>query len=830
MHLKDSLMPRYAELVYYGFWFAPERLMLQSLIDQSQEHVEGTVRLKLYKGNVIVTGRKSPKSLYSDALVTFEDDRGAYDQQDAAGFIRLNALRLRTLAVRVHTDGTVVSVTYHPLAGGGWMSLYRDVTEQRRDINQLRDKARALKEQNLRLDAALDSMPYGFSIWDDQYRMVMFNRRYAEIYGMPIGKLRVGMTLREVCEVTIAAGNHPGATVDGLFEAYRDRLSATAADGVSREYDKEIKGRAIKTTYVNRPGLGSVVTHEDITEDRARLEVLRDREAAVEQQRLRLESAVNTMAHGLCMFDRHMRLVICNSQYARLYGLPPELLTPGTPLKVLLEHRVESGVFPAGERETYVAKRMALAQTGEPNEHVVQMSNGRYLRVTHQPMSDGGWVATQEDITESIRQVRDLEDREAALQHEKLRLEAAVNNMTQGLCMFDADRRLVICNVNYAAIYGLPPELMRPGTPLADILAWRYEHGIHPAGSRQTYFDRRIEFIERGKSAVDVVELQDGRVISVIHQPMSDGGWVATHQDITEQRNAETRIRYLARHDSLTDLPNRLMFREIMEAAESRLRRGEVLALLAIDLDHFKTVNDTLGHGVGDAVLTKVAARLRESCRESDTVARLGGDEFAVLTGTLASPADAATLANRIVTRAAEPLEVDGHNIVIGASVGIAVAPGDGSDSETLLKNADLALYRAKHDGRGAYHFFEKGMDANLQERRALELALRQALARNEFRLVFQPLFNLKESSICGLEALLRWYHPERGTIPPSEFVPIAEDAGLIVPIGEWVLREACRAAAAWPDDIHVAVNLSTVQFRNRKLYDHVKAALDAPG
>jgi diguanylate cyclase (GGDEF)-like protein len=272
------------------------------------------------------------------------------------------------------------------------------------------------------------------------------------------------------------------------------------------------------------------------------------------------------------------------------------------------------------------------------------------------------------------------------------------------------------------------------------------------------------------------------------------------------------------------------MFREIMEAAESRLRRGEILALLAIDLDHFKTVNDTLGHGVGDSVLTKVAARLRESCREVDTVARLGGDEFAVLTGTLASPADAATLANRIVTRAAEPLEVDGHNIVIGASVGIAVAPGDGSDSETLLKNADLALYRAKHDGRGAYHFFEKGMDANLQERRALELALRQALARNEFRLVFQPLFNLKESRICGLEALLRWYHPERGTIGPSEFVPIAEDAGLIVPIGEWVLREACRAAAAWPDDIHVAVNLSTVQFRNRKLYDHVKAALDVSG
>ena len=597
---------------------------------------------------------------------------------------------------RVHADGRIISVTYHALAVGSWLALYRDVTEQRRDARQLKDTARALEQQNVRLDAALDSMPYGFSVWDADCRMVLFNRRYAEIYDMPLAELRIGMTLREVCEVTVAAGNHPGATVDELYAAYRERLRETTAGGGVRSYEKDIKGRTIKTTYAPRTGLGCVITHEDITEDRAKLDALREREATVQQQ--------------------------------------------------------------------------------------------------------------------------------------KIRLEAAVNNMSHGLCMFDADQRLVICNDKYATIYGLPSELMRPGTRLEDILSWRYEHGVHPAGSRQTYFDRRLDMIQQKKPAVDIVELQDGRVISVIHHPMADGGWVSTHQDITEERRTEARIRHLARHDALTDLPNRLMFREITEGIEARIRRGEVLAVLSIDLDHFKTVNDTLGHGVGDTVLTLVGERLRDSCREVDTVARLGGDEFAILTGILAHPHDAATLADRIVRHAAEPFEVDGHTIVIGASVGIAVAPGDGTDAETLLKNSDLALYRAKRDGRGAYHFFEKGMDANLQERRTLEMALRQAIVRREFRLVFQPLFNLKEGRICGLEALIRWHHPDRGTIPPAEFIPIAEEAGLIVPIGDWVLNEACRAAVSWPDDIHIAVNLSTVQFRNRNLLQHVKAALDASG
>ncbi len=539
------------------------------------------------------------------------------------------------------------------------------------------------------LDAALETMPYGFSIWDEEHRLVLWNARYAQIYTMPAESIYAGMSLLEICELTVGSGNHPGITPAALHASYSERLRENRDPAKIGRYDKAIRGRSIRSSYQRIPNLGWVVTHADVTEVR---------------------------------------------------------------------------------------------------------------------------------------------ERERELERQKIRLEAAVNNMSQGLCMFDADRRLVICNRNYATLYGLPPDLVKSGTSVEQILAYRVEHGIHPVGEKDAYFESRLARVNGGERAVDTVELQDGRIISILHHPMADGGWVATHQDVTEQHRIEEHIRHLARHDTLTDLPNRLMFRETMEAAEERIRRREIVAILAVDLDHFKAVNDTLGHGTGDALLRQVSERLRQACREGDIIARLGGDEFAVLSGPLQHAGDAAVIADRIVKQMAVPFDVDQHSVVIGASVGIAVAPVDGMTAEALLKNADLALYRAKTDGRGAYHFFEKGMDAVLQERRSMELGLRQALARNEFRLVFQPLLNLAEQRISALEALLRWDNPERGSIPPAEFIPIAEETGLIVSIGEWVLREACAAATRWPQTVRVAINLSTVQFRNRDLYRQVASVLESTG
>jgi diguanylate cyclase (GGDEF)-like protein/PAS domain S-box-containing protein len=301
--------------------------------------------------------------------------------------------------------------------------------------------------------------------------------------------------------------------------------------------------------------------------------------------------------------------------------------------------------------------------------------------------------------------------------------------------------------------------------------------------------------------------------------------------DVTERKQAEARIAFMAHHDALTGLPNRLMFNERLDDALERLARSDGrLAVLCIDLDHFKSVNDTLGHPIGDLLLRQVAERLGGCLRKSDMVARLGGDEFAVVQTPMASPEEASQLATRLIDVLSRPFELDGHEVVVGASIGIAFAPDDGDSSEMLLRNADMALYRAKSDGRGTSHFFEPEMDRRLQARRLLEIDLRKAFIQNEFELHYQPLVNVRSGQVSGFEALIRWMHPERGMISPVDFIPVAEEIGLIVPIGEWVLGEACRQAATWPGNIHIAVNLSPVQFRSRGIVQAVLAALGTSG
>jgi diguanylate cyclase (GGDEF)-like protein/PAS domain S-box-containing protein len=301
--------------------------------------------------------------------------------------------------------------------------------------------------------------------------------------------------------------------------------------------------------------------------------------------------------------------------------------------------------------------------------------------------------------------------------------------------------------------------------------------------------------------------------------------------DVTAKREAEARIAHMAHHDALTGLPNRLLFHERLEEALLRVRRyPEILAVLYLDLDQFKNVNDTLGHPVGDKLLVAVADRLRKCLRDCDMVARFGGDEFAVLQMGLAGQHEAGDLGERIVTLLSEPYDIDGQQGVIGASVGIALAPADGETAEQLLRNADIALYQAKEDGRRVFRFFEPGMDARLRARRTLEFDLRKALAAGEFELYYQPLVTLETGLICGFEALLRWRHPLRGMVALAEFIPLAEEIGLIVPIGEWVLRQACAETAAWPDDLKVAVNFSPIQFKKGNLPQLVFATLASTG
>jgi diguanylate cyclase (GGDEF)-like protein len=408
-------------------------------------------------------------------------------------------------------------------------------------------------------------------------------------------------------------------------------------------------------------------------------------------------------------------------------------------------------------------------------------------------------------------------------------LENVLNNLSQGVLLFDPETRLIFCNRRYMELYGLQPEVARPGRYLRDLLIQRMQTGTF-AEDPDEYITRLKEGIAAGDSFNHTVHLADGRAFSVVSKPIAGGGWLATHEDVTERQRSEGRIAHMARHDALTDLPNRVLMRERLEHELKRVKRGECLAVLCLDLDQFKGVNDALGHPIGDELLKLVADRLRGCTREPDTVARLGGDEFAIIMTQMQEPTDAAALSKRIRKSIIKPYQIEGHQIVTDISIGISIAPFDAEEADPLLRNADMALYGAKADGRGTYRFFEPEMNTRMKARRELEMDLRKALVGKEFELYYQPLVNLQSNDVNAFEALLRWNHPKRGMISPADFIPVAEETGLIVPLGEWVLKAACYEAIDWPDHIKVAVNLSPAQLNNRNLLNMVTGALAESG
>ena len=411
-------------------------------------------------------------------------------------------------------------------------------------------------------------------------------------------------------------------------------------------------------------------------------------------------------------------------------------------------------------------------------------------------------------------------------------LDAALNNMGHGLIMLDGDLRLLVSNRQFQALHGVPGALLMPGMAFDEILALSRAAGNWP-GRDLASLEReaRVGF-DAGHPVVEQCVMGSGRVLTVRQVPMEAGGWVCTYEDITERNRSVARIAHMSRHDVLTDLPNRAALRDALRGACADGYSN--VAVHCVNLDRFKTVNDTNGYTVGDAVLCEVARRLRQSVRDGDAVARLGGDEFAVVQ-TGGDDLDAVTaLASRLIAVLAQPFTIDDCDVVIGTSIGVAVASSDQRDPEHLLRNADLALDRAKLDGGGVWRIFVPEMDVAAQSRRTLEADLRQALMRDEFELFYQPLISLAERRVKGFEALIRWRHPISGLVPPDRFIPLAEEVGLIVPIGEWVLRTACAEAMRWPANVGVAVNLSPIQFMQStatgSIAEQVEAALRDSG
>lgn len=442
---------------------------------------------------------------------------------------------------------------------------------------------------------------------------------------------------------------------------------------------------------------------------------------------------------------------------------------------------------------------------------------------------EGANARVRAAMEEVQSQNRALQERDRALHTQNARFDAALNNMSQALWMLDADQRLIVCNVRFTELFGLSPDAVGPGMPAEGVLRAVVAAGRFDAALVEALWREQRALVAARRPGAFSREDGRGRALAVSQRPMADGGWVATFEDVSERVRHEARITYLAHHDPLTGLPNRLRFRECLDEALAR-RGGDAPALLCLDLDRFKLVNDTLGHPLGDALLRAVAARLQGCVPAGDVVARLGGDEFAVLHACAGPSPRAEGLAQRIVDALSRPYDLDGHRVVVGVSVGIAAPAGGAVCADVLLKNADTALYRAKSDGRGTWRFFESAMAAEVQSRRAIELDLREALGRDELEVFYQPQVDTRTGRLSGFEALLRWRHPARGMVSPAEFIPIAEELGLIVPIGEWVLAQACRDAAAWPEAVKVAVNLSPVQFRGAGLVGAVRRALGESG
>ena len=424
-------------------------------------------------------------------------------------------------------------------------------------------------------------------------------------------------------------------------------------------------------------------------------------------------------------------------------------------------------------------------------------------------------------LTVRLLPLRVLEATLLTLARQSARFQAALDNMTQGLCLFDAQRRLVVHNRRFAEMFGTP----KPETAASGELTSRM---LRDLGMGGTFAPADANGLQSHDEAVH--KLPDGRVIQESRRAIPGEGWVATYEDVSERRRSQDQLSHMARHDALTDLPNRVLFREHMERVLPRVRRGDHVAVLYLDLDGFKAVNDMHGHPAGDELLRRVAAILRENTRETDLVARLGGDEFAIIQVGAAQPSEQVALADRLLAAIRVPFEIVGQRVEIGVSIGIALADATSSSVDRLLRNADIALYRAKAGGRGKWCFFEPEMDEELQHRYRLDTDLRCALTEGQFEVYYQPLIEARTQLLAGFEALIRWHHPNRGMVLPAEFIPLSEENGLIRAIGGWVLATACADAVRWPEHIKLAVNLSPVQFANGNLVQEVTQALDRSG
>jgi len=854
-------------------------------------------------------------------------------------------------------DGREIFVVNRPIPGGGWLGTHEDITVLRRHELALQYALKESQETRQQLDAAVNNMTQGLLMYDAHDRLVVVNARFLSMYSLSSDVVKPGLKLEDLIAYRAAIGQ-----INGDPAAFCAGIRARRARGEFNFLQDGPDGRIIAVVTRPMTGGGWVVTHEDVTRLRTHEAALQKALAESHETQMRLDAALNTMSQGLVMCDAEANVVVVNSEYVRMYNLSPEDIKPGMSLGDLFRLRMASGNLPLpvhydGTTEDYISYVLGKIDPDRTYESTTTLRDGRQVVVTNRPMAQGGWVATHQDVTTLLQNERKIQEALEKSREAHVRLDAAINNMSQGLVMCDAEGRVVVVNNKYIEMYGLSPDVVKPGCTFPELMEHRAATG-GLAADPQAYSDSVMARVARDRSFDMQARTPAGREIMIHNRPVPGGGWLATHQDITDQKQAarqldetrhfldtiienapiaivvkdattlrvvlvnrayeeligrdqselvgktahdiyeptrasyimrvdreridsalgrtrnelllvtadgkhrdvastsfvvrdiegkpqylivaiediterkitEARIAHMAHHDALTNLPNRVLLHDRLKDMLSACSAEAPLAVLYLDLDHFKRVNDTLGHLVGNELLKVVAERLRNCLGENDFVARLSGDEFLIVHTGARTSAEAAAFAQTVREEVAAPISLDGNQIFADLSIGIALAPEHGTDSAQLMKYADMALYAAKSDGRGTFCFFEPAMSARMNARRELELDLRKAIKNGELELYYQPLVSLESDKIGGFEALMRWQHPQRGAIAPAEFIPVAEETGLIGAIGDWALRTACFEAAHWPNEAKVAVNVSPVQFKNSNLSFNVAGILAASG
>ena len=645
----------------------------------------------------------------------------------------------------------------------------------------------------------------------------------------------------------LIGNNH--AIITAGFRQNSNFRKMNEAIAIGQSWHGEIKGRAkdgssfwCATTVVpignnNDKSTQFITISSDISEAKYLEEESRKRLSALEQ-------AIESISDSFILYDADDKLIFCNQKHLDFFPHLTKFYEPGSSRADLWRHHAEQlkKLNQVKSTDSYLAERHKTKGIQRPDQER-QLLDGRWVKTRERLLANGGLVAVRTDVTEFKNMLSDLEMKSAqatdmarALREARDAQKDALDNITEGFVLWDEKDQLVSCNAMFKSIYQPIADTLIQGLSFEEFIRSAYRHNIFKpfSGDLEKEIEKRIH-LHLDASQIVEEELADGRWIRINQTKASNGRIVGIITNISNSKRAEKAIKSLAETDSLTGLANRALFSERLQSSlKDASRTGLSVGILLLDLDHFKMINDTMGHPVGDALLCEVARRLLECGRDTDLVARLGGDEFAIIAANIKNPHDIDALANRICRALSEPYDLSGHQVHSSASIGITLYPSDDGDADILLRNADIALYKAKDAGRGGYKLFDNNMDREISSRRIIEHGLREAIENDQLELYYQPQINVLTGKIIGVEALLRWTSPEFGEISPIDFIPIAEATGLIIPICKWVLNTACQQAMDWQtqglEPITMAVNISAVQFKHQSLPGMIVEAIKRSG